>query len=215
MPPTWIVFQLSFDPIRALLELKIPRVGLAKASAIPKALSDGPIARTTIFLVELDGPWTMIPSIKTLSPVPTGRRVETLTTRPGEAVGVAVGVALGFAVAVAVALGVAVAVGLTVAIAVAVAVGLAAAAVGVGVGVVGTIRPAENSEVFPTASMALDVTIRPLATETGRDTLTDVLPLAFVVVFVKPRNCWPSAGDRAALNRWRRTRSGTWCSRDC
>src|SRR4051812_48254638 len=117
IPPTCVVFQLSFDAIWVLLELKIPRVGLATASGIPKGISDGPTARTRIFLIEPEGPWTMNPSIKALSPVPTGSRVETLATRPGVVVGVvvAVAVAVGFAVAVAV--------GFTVAVAVAVAVG--------------------------------------------------------------------------------------------
>src|SRR6476646_6803636 len=49
----------------------------------------------------------MNPSISTFSPVPTGRRVETLATRPTAGVAVAVGVAVGGGgVAVAVGVGV-------------------------------------------------------------------------------------------------------------
>src|SRR3982751_5297384 len=107
MPPICVVFQLSLDAIWTLLELKIVRVGLARASGIPNGLSEGPIARTRIFLVEPAGPWMINPSIKALSPVPTGSRVETLATRPGVAVGVPVGVAVVLGVAVAVAVAVA------------------------------------------------------------------------------------------------------------
>ena len=68
-------------------------------------------------------------------------------------------------------------------------------AVGVGVGGwVGTTMPAENSEVFPSASVAVAVTMRPLATGTFRDALNETLPLASVVTLLKPRNCCPSAG---------------------
>src|SRR5690349_7413033 len=91
----------------ALLESWISKVGFFKASAIPKGISDGPMARMMIFLIEPAGPWTMKPSIKALSSLPTGRRVETLPTRPGVELAVAVGVALGVAVAVAVGVGVA------------------------------------------------------------------------------------------------------------
>src|SRR6478736_3394402 len=128
IPPNIVLFQSLFEAIRALFESRISRVGLASASVIPKGRSDGPIARTMIFFFEPLGPWTMNPSIRTLLPVPTGSRVETLLTRPtvGVAVAVAVAVGLGVDVAVAVALGVAVAV------AVAVAVGVGD---GVGVGV--------------------------------------------------------------------------------
>src|SRR3954462_7356888 len=129
MPPSCVVFQSLLNPIWALLELNIPRVGLRSASVIPKRMSDGPIARTRIFLVEPAGPWTMNPSIKALSPVPAGSRVETLPTRPGVevAVGVPVAVAVGLAVAVAVAVAVGLAVPVAVGVAVAVAVGLAVA----------------------------------------------------------------------------------------
>src|SRR5436190_13715691 len=108
-PPNCVRFQSLFDAIRALLEFRISRVGLPSASVTPKGTSDGPIVRTMIFLVEPFGPWTMNPSIRTLSPVPTERRVEMLPTRPlvGVAVAVAVGVAAGLAVAVAVAVAVA------------------------------------------------------------------------------------------------------------
>src|SRR6478609_7361394 len=125
IPPNCVLFQSLFDAIRALLELRISSVGLASASVIPKGSNDGPIARMIIFLFEPLGPCTMNPSIRALSPVPTGRRVETLPTSPvpGVAVAVAVGVAAGVDVAVAVALGVAVAVALGVAVAVAVGVG--------------------------------------------------------------------------------------------
>src|SRR6476469_4057700 len=88
IPPNCVLFQSLFDAIRTLLEFRIARVGLASASVMPKGRSDGPIARTMIFLVEPFGPWTMNPSIRTLSPVPTERRVEMLPTRP--LVGVAV-----------------------------------------------------------------------------------------------------------------------------
>src|SRR5205085_2546425 len=54
-----------------------------------------PIARTIIFLEEPCPPWTMKPCISTFSPVPTGRRVDTLPTKPGVAVGVAVAVGVG------------------------------------------------------------------------------------------------------------------------
>src|SRR5437660_409733 len=118
IPPTWVVFQSLFDATFTLFASKISRVGLASASLIPKPASDGPIARTMIFLVEPAGPWTMKPSIKTLSSVPTGSRVETLATKPGVAVGV--GVAAGVAVGVGEAVGAGLAVGV---------------AVGVGVGV--------------------------------------------------------------------------------
>src|ERR1700716_2126681 len=91
-PPTCVVFQLSFVATVALLASWIPSVGLARASAIPKGTNDGPIARTRIFLVEPAGPCTMKPSINALSPVPTGRRVETLPTKPGVPAGVGVGV---------------------------------------------------------------------------------------------------------------------------
>src|SRR4249919_630157 len=121
IPPNCVCFQSLFDAIRALLRSRISRVGLASASVIPKGRSDGPIARTMIFFFEPLGPWTMNPSIRTLFPVPTGRRVETLLTRP--TVGVAVAVAVGLGVDVAVALGVAVALAVAVAVAVAVGVG--------------------------------------------------------------------------------------------
>src|SRR3954463_13433987 len=51
-----------------------------------------------IFLTDPTGPWTMTPSIRTLSSVATGRRVETFATRPG--VGVGVGVPPGVGVGV-------------------------------------------------------------------------------------------------------------------
>src|SRR5215212_5289399 len=91
---------------------------------MPKGIKDGPMARTRIFLVEPAGPWTMNPSIKALSPVPTGSRVETLPTRPGMAVGVTAGVTA--TVAAGVAVGVAVAVGVIATVALGVAVGVAA-----------------------------------------------------------------------------------------
>src|SRR2546421_12570077 len=51
------------------------------------------MARTIIFLAEPTGPWTIKPSISTLSSAPTGSRVETFSTNPGAevVVGVAVG----------------------------------------------------------------------------------------------------------------------------
>src|SRR6476646_8408197 len=105
IPPNCVLFQSLLDAIRALLLSRISRVGFASASVIPKGRSDGPIARTMIFLVDPLGPCTMNPSIRTSFPVPTERRVEILLTRPtvGVAVAVAVGVAAGVAVAVAVA----------------------------------------------------------------------------------------------------------------
>src|SRR4051812_18802691 len=102
MPPISVVFQSLLDAIWAVAELKMPSVGLASPSGIPKGMSEGPIARTRIFWVAPAGPCTMNPSIKALSPVPAGSRVETLATTPGLAVAVAVGVAVGVAVAVAV-----------------------------------------------------------------------------------------------------------------
>src|SRR3954454_24112037 len=100
-PPTWVVFQLSLLATIALVESWISRVGFASASVIPNGMSDGPIARTIIFLLEPPGPWTIKPSINTFSPVPTGRRVEMLPTTPaaGEAVGVGVTPGEGVAVA--------------------------------------------------------------------------------------------------------------------
>src|SRR4051794_26771159 len=100
MPPACVVRQSLFVATIALLPSWISKVGFANASGIPKGISDGPIARTRIFLVEPAGPWTIKPSIKTSSSVPTGRRVETLATNPG--VAVAVGVAVGVAEAVGV-----------------------------------------------------------------------------------------------------------------
>src|SRR3954463_1679795 len=113
MPPSCVVAQLSFEAILVLLESKISRVGSATASAIPKGISDGPIARTRIFLIEPPAPWTMNPSISALSPVPTGRRVEMLATKPGVGVAVPTGVAVavGATVAVGVAVGAGVGVG--------------------------------------------------------------------------------------------------------
>src|SRR6478735_4113699 len=103
IPPAWVVLQASFEAIKVLPASRISSTGLASASGIPKGRRDGPIARTMIFFVEPLGPWTMKPSIRTLLPVPTGRRVETLPTRPG---GVAPGVAVGVAVGVGVGVGV-------------------------------------------------------------------------------------------------------------
>jgi hypothetical protein len=51
-----------------------------------------------IFFAEPCGPCTMNPSIRTLSSVPTGSRVETLATKPGVAVGIGVGVEVGVGV---------------------------------------------------------------------------------------------------------------------
>src|SRR5262249_21033223 len=59
-------------------------------------------------------------------------------------------------------------------------------------GTVGTVRPAENSEVLPMASVAVAVTMRPLATATLNDVLKLALPLASVVAVPQPRNCCPS-----------------------
>src|SRR6476469_6765413 len=129
----------------------------------------------------------MNPPMTTLSPTSTRARVERLRALVGGAVGVAVGVAVAVAVGVAVAVAVAVGVAVGVGVAVAVAVG-----VGVG-GWVGTTMPAENSEVFPTASVAVAVTKRPLFTVTLKDTLNEASPLASVVALLKPRNCCPSA----------------------
>src|SRR3954470_24202505 len=114
IPPTWVVLQLSFVATSALLASRISRVGFAKASFTPNGTSDGAIARTMIFLAEPAGPCTINPSISTLSSVPTGRRVETLATNPGAAVGVTVGVAVavGVGVGVGVAVGVGVGVGM-------------------------------------------------------------------------------------------------------
>src|SRR3954470_6663130 len=100
IPPTCVVFQSLFEAIKVLPASRISNVGFASASGIPKGRRDGPIARTMIFLVEPLGPWTIKPSIRTLLPVPTGRRVETLPTRPVAGVAVAVGVAVGVGVGV-------------------------------------------------------------------------------------------------------------------
>src|SRR3954469_20062393 len=109
IPPNCVLFQLLFDAIKPLLEFRISRVGLASASVIPKGSSDGTMARMMIFFADPLGPWTMNPSIRALSPLPTGRRVETLPTTPGlgvaDGVAVAAGVAVAFGVAVAVAVG--------------------------------------------------------------------------------------------------------------
>src|SRR6478735_3654629 len=104
IPPICVLFQSSFLAM-VVLESWISNVGLPMASAIPNGTSDGPIARTMIFFIEAGGPWTMNPSIKMLSPVRTGRRVEMLVTSPGLAVGLALGVALAVAVAVGVGAG--------------------------------------------------------------------------------------------------------------
>src|SRR6476646_6586516 len=53
----------------------------------------------------------MKPSIRTLSSVPTGRRVETFATRPGVGVGLGVPVGVGLGVSVGVGVGVPVGVG--------------------------------------------------------------------------------------------------------
>src|SRR6476661_4737723 len=136
IPPTWVVFQLSFDAISTLFLSRISSVGLANASVIPKGMSDGPMARTMIFFFDPVGPWTMNPSIRTSFPAPTGSRVATLLTRPtGTAVAVDVAVAVAVAVGVEVAVAVAVAVAVDVAVAVAVGVDVAVAvAVAVAVG---------------------------------------------------------------------------------
>ena len=84
------------------------------------------MARTIIFLAEPTEPWTIKPSISTLSSAPTGSRVETFSTNPGAEVGVGIGV--GVEVVVGVAVGVEVAVG----VGVGVEVGLG---YGVGIGV--------------------------------------------------------------------------------
>src|SRR3954451_5234982 len=110
-PPSWVVFQSSLVATMALVESWISKVGFASASVIPKGRSEGPIARTMIFLVEPSGPWTMNPSINTFSSRPTGRRVETLPTSPGVAVGVAAGVAVAVGLAVGVGDGVGVGTG--------------------------------------------------------------------------------------------------------
>ena len=57
--------------------------------------------------------------------------------------------------------------------------------------------PPENSEVFPTASVAVAVMLRSLATAALKDTLNEALPLPSVVTLVKPRNCCPSAGKKS------------------
>src|SRR2546421_10874944 len=53
------------------------------------------MARTIIFLAEPTGPWTIKPSISTLSSAPTGSRVETFSTNPGAEVVVGVAVSAG------------------------------------------------------------------------------------------------------------------------
>src|SRR5437588_12663199 len=88
--------QLSFASRSAPEPSRNSRVGSA---SFPARVNDGPIARTMTFLFWL--PVTIKPAIKTLSPVPTGNRVEMLASTvsvPGVAVGVAVGVGGGVGV---------------------------------------------------------------------------------------------------------------------
>src|ERR1700731_3191896 len=149
----WLSFQLSVLKIKEPFAWRSSRTGSSNTPLRLNLVSDGPSPRTTTFLEAL--PVMIKPPITTLSPVSTRARVDMFRASVGG--GVAVGVAVGVPVAVAVGVAVAVAVG-----------------VGVG-GWVGTTMPAENSEVFPTASVAVAVTMRPLATVTLRDTLKETL----------------------------------------
>src|SRR5205823_5123494 len=69
------------------------RVGLARTSVMPKAVSDGPIPRTATFLGAF--PVIINPAISTLSPVSTRSRVEMFSANAGEGVGVGVSVGVG------------------------------------------------------------------------------------------------------------------------
>ena len=122
----------------------------------------GPSARTMIFLVEPFGPRTMNPSISTLSPVPTGRRVATLPTKPGvgEGVGVWVGVGTGLGVGVGVGVGVTLDAGV---------------GVGLGVGVAGGVGVGVGVDVGPGVGVGVGV-------EAGGEPSTVESPLLFVKV---------------------------------
>src|SRR5947209_2778576 len=96
--------QLSFDSSNAPEPSCNSRTGSARG---PGTGSDGPRAMTATVFSWL--PVIMKPAKRALSPVSTGRRVETLASVVGVTVGVAVGVATGVPVGVAV--GVAVGVG--------------------------------------------------------------------------------------------------------
>src|SRR5947209_511881 len=90
--------QLSFVSRSAPEASCSSRMGLA---SLPASANDGPIARTMTFLFWF--PVTIKPAIKTLSPVPTGKRVEMLASTVG---GAGVGVAVAVAVVVGVGVGV-------------------------------------------------------------------------------------------------------------
>src|SRR5687768_14276655 len=158
IPPTCVFRQSLFDAINALLASRISSVGFANASVTPNWVRNGPSARTMIFLVEPFGPRTMKPSMSTLSPVPTGRRVATFATKPGVAPGVGEGPGVG------------------------VGVGLG---VGVGAGPGTSELAIENSEVLPFGSVAVAVMNWPCALlSSGK--LKEVWPCGSVCTYKKP-----------------------------
>src|SRR2546428_590899 len=73
------VCQLSLVAMRAPEELYTLRTGSARTPETPKALSDGPSARSTTVLGS--DPATIKPLIRTLSPVETVPRVERFCSR--------------------------------------------------------------------------------------------------------------------------------------
>ena len=106
--------QSLFDAIIAPLLSCNVSIGFASVPVTPADASDGPSARTSTLFGSL--PVMMRPPIKTLSPVCTFARVETLTKVAGTGVGSGVGVGVeagggGVGVGVVVGAGVGVAVG--------------------------------------------------------------------------------------------------------
>src|SRR5438105_15963183 len=131
-----VSFQSSLAKIRLPLPSCSSKIGLASASAIPEAASEGPIARMMTFFGS--EPVMMNPPIKTLSPPSTRRRVEMLSNFPKPGVEVGPGVGVGVAVGVGAGVAAGVGVGVTVGVGVGVGVGLGVPVgegVGVGVGV--------------------------------------------------------------------------------
>ena len=60
------------------------------------------------------------------------------------------------------------------------------------VGLEASTRRCENSEVFPSGSVAVAVTLSPSPIETGRATLMPALPEPSVVTWAEPMNVRPS-----------------------
>jgi hypothetical protein len=67
--------------------------------------------------------------------------------------------------------------------------------------IVGTTKPAENSEVLLIASVAVAVTIWPSGTATLSEAAKVAVPLPSVVVLMEPRNSCPS-GAPPAKSGW-------------